>query len=164
MNHKTRRKWIKDIPKIETHVHIEGSVRIETMWEIIQKDNIDVGVDSIRDLQNICQVIKPMENLEQVLDIFWLHQKVFNSYEHIKRITFEIVEDAYNDGVKLLELRFSPSFICVNKNNLSNDDVILAVLDGIKMGMETYPIELGLIAIGVRGRPIVSLYCTAYFL
>lgn len=147
-------EWLKDIPKIQTHIHLEGSVRIETMWDIIQKDGIDIIAHSIEELRNISQVTRPMENLEQVLDVFWVHQKVFNSYENIKRITFESIEDAYDDGVKLIELRLAPSFICANKINLSNDDVMLAVLDGIQLGMETYSIEVGIIAIGVRGMPI----------
>ena len=143
--------WIKTLPKIETHIHLDGSVRLNTIWEIAQADSIDLGVQSIDELENICTVLEPMNSLQEVLDVFWVHQKVLNSRENIARVTFENVEDAYNDGVVLLELRFAPTFISLRKESLSNDDIILGVLDGIQAGMQRYDIEVGLIGIGVRG-------------
>jgi len=145
------RDWIKTLPKVQTHLHLDGSVRLNTIWEIAREDSIDLGVESIEELGNICRVVKPMSSLQEVLEVFWVHQKVLNSPDNIKRVTFENIEDAYNDGVVLLELRFAPTFIAVNKENLSNDDIILGVLDGVQEGMQKYPIEVGLIAIGVRG-------------
>lgn len=142
------------MPKVQTHVHLDGSVRLKTIWEIAQKDSIDLGVQTIQELEKICRVTQPMNNLQEVLDVFWVHQKVLNSYENIRRITFENIEDAYFDGVKLIELRFAPTFIAVGKPDLSNDDIILGVLDGVQKGMKKYDIEVGLIAIGVRGMDI----------
>ena len=143
--------WIVDLPKVQTHVHLDGSVRLGTIWEISQKDGIDLGVQSIQELESKCVISQPMNSLQEVLDVFWLQQKVLNSYENIRRVTFENIEDAYNDGVKLIELRFGPTFIAVGKPELSNHEIIRSVLDGIQFGMEKYPIEVGLIAIGVRG-------------
>ena len=143
--------WLKTLPKVETHIHLDGSVRLNTIWEIAQADSIDLGVQSIDELEDICTVREPMNSLQEVLDVFWVHQKVLNSRENIARVTFENVEDAYNDGVVLLELRFAPTFISLRKEGLSNDDIILGVLDGIQAGMHRYDIEVGLIGIGVRG-------------
>ena len=145
------RDWIVDLPKVQTHVHLDGSVRLNTIWQIAQKDSIDLGVETIQELAAICRVTQPMKNIQEVLDVFWVHQKVLNSYENIRRVTFENIEDAYHDGVKLLELRFGPTFIAAGKPALRNDDIIRGVLDGCQDGMQKYPIEVGLIAIGVRG-------------
>lgn len=92
-----------------------------------------------------------MNSLQEVLDVFWVHQKVLNSYANIKRVTIENIEDAYKDGAVLLELRFAPTFIATHKQNLSNEDIISGVLDGVQEGMQKYPVEVGLIAIAVRG-------------
>jgi len=143
--------WLVNLPKVQTHLHLDGSVRLHTIWDIALKDSIDLAVKSIKALKAICQITEPMHSLQEVLDVFWVHQKVLNSYQNIRRITFENIEDAYNDGVKLLELRFAPTFIAVGKPNLTNDDIILGVLDGVQDGMQKYSIEVGLIVIGVRG-------------
>jgi adenosine deaminase len=71
---------------------------------------------------------------------------VLCSYEAIKRITFENVEDAFEDGVKLLELRFAPVFIAYGKG-LGFDEIIEGVLDGMTQGMNRYDLQVGLIHI-----------------
>ncbi|MBL4577526.1 MAG: adenosine deaminase [Flavobacteriales bacterium] len=143
--------WIQALPKVEMHIHLDGSVRLNTIWEIAQTDSIDLGVQSIEELKEICTVVKPMSSLQEVLDVFWVHQKVMNSRENIARVAYENIEDAYRDGVVLLELRFAPTFIAVGKENLSYSDIIKGVLDGVERGMDTFDIEVGLIGIGVRG-------------
>jgi len=149
--HTTQFDWIQALPKVETHLHLDGSVRLNTIWEIAQTDSIDLGVESIEELEKICTVVEPMSSLQEVLDVFWVHQKVMNSKENIARVAYENVEDAFNDGVVLLELRFAPTFIAVGKDHLSYDDIIEGVLDGVEKGMAEYDIEVGLIGIGVRG-------------
>ncbi len=143
--------WIKTLPKVHFHLHLDGSVRLNTIWDIALKDNIDLGVQSIEELKKICQITEPMSSLQEVLDVFWVHQKVLNSYANIKRVTIENIEDAFKDEVVLLELRFAPTFIAAGKQNLSNEDIIRGVLDGVQEGMQKYPVEVGLIAIAVRG-------------
>jgi adenosine deaminase len=69
-----------------------------------------------------------------------------SSYESIKRIAFENVEDCFHDGVKLAELRFAPTFMAANKS-LGHDEIIEGVLDGVKEGMERFDIQVGLIGI-----------------
>jgi adenosine deaminase len=88
-----------------------------------------------------------MGSLDEVLQCFSITQQVLCSYEAIEQVAFENVEDAYRDGVKLLELRFAPTFIAAGKMQLENDEIIEAVLDGIGRGMDRYGIQVGLIGI-----------------
>ena len=90
-----------------------------------------------------------MKDLDTVLDVFWTTQKVLASYESIRRITFENVEDGYYDGVKLLELRFAPVFIAHNKE-IEYDEILEGVIDGVSLGMERYSVQVGIILIVPR--------------
>ena len=65
-------------------------------------------------------------------------------YQDITRVSFENVEDLYNENVKLAELRFSPTFINYGKS-LDFENIILAVVKGIEEGIKKYNIEVGLI-------------------
>jgi adenosine deaminase len=87
-----------------------------------------------------------MPDLESVIAGFAILQKVLCGYEALRRVAFENVEDAYLDGVKLLELRFAPAFISAGKS-LSNSEIIEGVLDGAADGAERYGLEVGLIGI-----------------
>jgi adenosine deaminase len=147
------RKTLKRLPKVELHRHLEGSVRLGTIADLANEHAIDLGAGSMEELRERTRIIAPMEDLSAALEVFMTTQKVLCSYESIRRITIENVEDAYRDGVRLLELRFAPPFIAAGKL-LGNDEIIEAVLDGITEGMESYPIQVGLIAILPRNLDI----------
>lgn len=140
--------WQK-LPKIELHRHLDGSVRFQTIMDLAHHHKIDLGVKNQMELRKKVTVKEPMTSLQQVLDSFWTTQKVLASYEAIKRVAFENVEDCYLEGTKLVELRFAPVFIQRDKK-LGLDEIIEGVIDGITLGMSKYPIQVGLIHIMPR--------------
>jgi len=145
MNQTELRK-LRKLPKIEFHRHLDGSVRFETIKELAKHHKIDLGVQSDKELLGKTKIKEPMNCLEDVLGAFRTTQKVLCSYEALKRITFENIEDAFEDGIKLLELRFAPVFIAHEKD-LGFDEIMEGVLDGLTLGMNTYDIQVGLIHI-----------------
>jgi adenosine deaminase len=146
---KMTRSTLRALPKAELHRHLDGSVRLETVAEIAARHNLDLGISAGEELAAKARITKPMKDLQAVLDSFTTIQQVLCSYEAIERIAFENVEDAYRDGIHLVELRFAPPFISAGKE-LRNEEIIEAVLDGVTRGMSRYPIQVGLIGILVR--------------
>jgi len=147
------RNTLRALPKAELHRHLDGSIRLQTVADIAARQKIDLESTDIEELKRKAVISAPMKDLQSVLNSFATMQKVLCSYEAIERIAFENVEDAYRDGIQLIELRFAPPFISAGKR-LDNDEIIEAVLDGITRGMEHYPIEVGLIGILVRGADV----------
>ncbi len=146
MKSRSRQTALRKLPKIELHRHLDGSIRFETIKALAKHYRIDLGVQSDEELLEQTKIKEPMNNLEDVLDAFWTTQKVLCSYEAVKRVTFENIEDAFEDGVKLLELRFAPVFIAYGKE-LGFDEIMEGVLDGINLGMNRYDLQVGLIHI-----------------
>jgi adenosine deaminase len=62
------------------------------------------------------------------------------------RIAYENVEDAYNESLDYVELRFSPWFMS-ETHQLDPQEVVEAVVDGVQSGSEEYDIRANLIGI-----------------
>jgi adenosine deaminase len=149
----TEDSGLRSLPKVELHRHLDGSVRISTIWEIAREHGLELGARSLEELRRKAVLPTPLESLQSVLDCFATQQAALCSFAAISRITRENIEDAWRDGVRLLELRFAPSFIAKGKT-ITNDEIIGAVLDGMLKGMAAWPVEVGLIGILPRSYPL----------
>ncbi len=143
---------LAELPKVELHRHLDGSVRISTIWEIAQHYGLDLEAASLEELRAKAVLRSPLRDLQSVLACFATQQKALLSFDAISRVTRENIEDAWHDGVRLLELRFAPAFIADGKR-LSHDEIIGAVIDGMREGMAAWPVEVGLIGILPRSFP-----------
>lgn len=148
------------IPKIELHRHLEGSVRLSTIAAEARAQGIrDLPFQDLGALRDKCQVLQPMRSLQEVLDVFWNTQKILGTPEAITRVTYELLEDAWNDGIRILEIRYSPEFLTHN-HELSFTDALLAIEAGIAKARSRFDIQTGLIGIASRNFKIESAQAT----
>jgi adenosine deaminase len=100
--------FYKSLPKVDLHRHLEGSLRLKTMQEIARAHGMNVPV-STGPLSNLVRVQTSEPTTHQnFLTKFNTLRLFYRSPEVIHRVTREAIEDAANDNVRLLELRFSP--------------------------------------------------------
>lgn len=144
---------LRQIPKIELHRHLEGSIRLSTLIELYRQKHKKQLTE--QEAISLFQVRTPMQNLKQVIDSFMSTQALLDTYEIIERITFEVCEDAYNEGIRILELRYAPSFINIGRN-LNFDKIHEAVIRGASRAERMYPIAIGFIGIMVRSQPVTE--------
>ncbi len=146
---------LRRMPKVELHRHLDGSIRLETIVDIARHHGIRLPSEDLDELRKLATITRPLRDLREVLDGFAILQSVCVSYEALKRITYENVEDAVRDGVQLIELRFAPAFIGVGKD-LGNDEIIEGVVDGVRAALADFPVEVGLIGIVARSQSLES--------
>ncbi|MFH2102346.1 MAG: adenosine deaminase [Chloroflexota bacterium] len=98
----------QSIPKVELHRHLEGSLRLETMLDISRAHQITIPAN-ITHLSQLVQVQNDEPfTYQNFLAKFATLRLFYRSPEVIHRITREAVEDAAQDNIRYLELRFTP--------------------------------------------------------
>ena len=87
------REFFEKLPKTDLHVHLDGSLRLETVWELAQKDGIDLGASSIEELREIISPGKMHASLNDYLKGFDITLKVLQTKENLYRAAYELAED-----------------------------------------------------------------------
>ena len=150
------REFFKKLPKTDLHVHLDGSLRLETIWELAQKDSIDLGVDSIEKLRELIAPGKTHSSLTDYLKGFDTTLKVLQTKENLYRAAYELAEDCAKENVEYFEVRFSP--ILHTQKGLSTPVILESVIEGLKAAQRDFGVMSGVIVCGIRNiSPDVSL-------
>jgi adenosine deaminase len=135
-----------DFPLVELHRHLDGSVRLETILDIGLKNEVGLPAKTLEELRPFVQVTEPKPSILSFFEKFkWLTLAMID-YDACSRIAYENVEDAKNEGIDHIELRFSPWFMA-QAHHLDPAGVTEAVVDGIQRGIEDHHISVKLIGI-----------------
>lgn len=140
---------IRNLLKVELHRHLDCSVRWSTLIELAPQVGIPLAATSQAQKDQFL-ITSPMKDLGSVLNKFLNAQKVLASEEILTRVAFEACEDAYNDGIRLLELRYAPTFIADGHQNLDFERIHRSLCKGVEMAKKKYPLAAGLICIVQR--------------
>lgn len=144
---------VNQIPKVELHRHLELSLRHSTIRELAPQ--IGISVSDQESFNERFLITQPMNDLGSVLNKFLDTQKLLNSEEILERIAYEAVEDAYKiENIRLLELRYAPTFVRQGHEHLSFEQIHRAFVRGIERAEKEFPIAVGLICIIQRILPV----------
>lgn len=140
---------IKALPKTDLHCHLDGSLRIETVLELAEDQGVKLPADNVDDLKEIMQAGRgENKSLDDYLKVFDLTLSVMQTASAIERVAFELAEDQWNDGVRLLEVRFSP--VLNIEQGLTLIETIEATKAGLRRAELKYGIITGIIVCGIR--------------
>lgn len=142
---------LKNLPKIELHCHLDGSVRLSTLKALGIKENLLDSEITEAELRVLAEVPKDCPSLVDYLKRFDLPLKVMQTEEALSRITKELVEDAAADGVRYIEIRFAPHLH--QERGLSLDTIISAVIEGAKAGEQSTGTRANIILCCMRHLP-----------
>ena len=117
------------MPKAELHLHLDGSLRVDTALELARTR----GVDAPRTWAGMTDaLVAPMPCADQaeLLRAFDLPIALMQDAEALERITSELVEAKAADGVRYVEIRWGPLLHVAG--GLSTADGIAAVCAGAR--------------------------------
>lgn len=97
-------EFIKNIPKAELHVHIEGTFEPELMFEIAKRNNISLRYKTVEEVKNAYN----FTDLQSFLDIYYAGAKVLIHERDFYDLTWAYLEKAHSQNVQHAEIMFDP--------------------------------------------------------
>ncbi len=147
---------IQRLPKTDLHVHLDGSLRIQTILELAELQKVKLPADSPEKLRPFVEVGEDCKSLVDYLKAFDVTLSVMQTHEALVRTAFELAEDAAQENVRYMEVRYSP--ILHQQKGLTLHSIVQAVLEGLALAEKKYNIRTGVILCGMRHiSPEISL-------
>jgi adenosine deaminase len=143
--------FINRAPKVLLHDHLDGGLRPETIIELSEKSSVKLPDNDPARLARWFHRGANRGSLAEYLKGFRITTGVMQSEEALYRVAFEMMEDMHKDGVVYVETRFSPLFH--TEQGLTYDQVIEAVLRGLRDGERKFNVRFGLIICAMRNMP-----------
>jgi len=109
------------LPKVELHVHLEGTMLSDTLLELAHKNGIAAQPPSYS-----------YENLTGFLDVFWFVQSVLCTREDWAMLAYESVLQAASNGVVYNEVFFTPARHM--RGGMALGDIVAGIDDGLSAG------------------------------
>jgi adenosine deaminase len=145
-------EFYHSLPKVDLHRHLEGSLRVGTMQEVIRDHEITLPRSP--DLSALVQMqANDPSNFETFLSKFQTLRLLYRSPEIIRRVTREAIVDAAADNVRYLELRFTPAALSRVKQ-FPLAEVMDWVLESAAQASQECGIMVGLIVSINRHEPV----------
>jgi len=140
-------RWLRRIPKVELHVHLDGSLRLKTFLELAKQLPPDRRFPDSVDLRKAV-IPRSKGSLEDYLQCFEYTIGVLQTSEALERAAYELCEDAARENVVYIEVRFGP--LLHTEGALSPRDVVQAAVAGCERAKDALGIEAGLLLTALR--------------
>lgn len=97
-------RFLRGLPKAELHVHIEGTLEPELMFEIAGRNGIVTSHSSVAELRAAYE----FSNLQEFLDIYYVGAGALQKEQDFYDMTLAYLHRAAADGVRRTEIFFDP--------------------------------------------------------
>lgn len=140
--------FFEKLPKTDLHVHLDGSLRLETIIDLAAKYGVELPATEPEALRRAMHCGENTGSLVEYLKAFDITLKVLQTEESLYRVAYELVEDAAKENVRYMEVRYSP--MLHTREGLRLTTVVEAVLSGLYDGQRKFGTESNVIICGIR--------------
>jgi aminodeoxyfutalosine deaminase len=125
-------------PKIELHVHLEGTVRPRTLLEIARRNDVALPGDTAEELQELYA----FTDLAHFIDVWFLVTAALRTADDFRQITVDYAEEAARHGAVYVEAIFAPTVPA--RKGVELDAMFEGYCDGVQEARERHGVEIRL--------------------
>jgi len=151
----TLEKFIRLMPKIELHVHLEGSIRPETLLTLAERNHAALPVKSIEELQEWYQ----FSDFAHFIEIYFAICNCIRTPDDFELITAEFLKHQSEQNIKYSEVIFTPY---THHEHVTFDEQLAAINRARKKAETNLGVHMGLVPdISRQIRPIEESFLVA---
>jgi adenosine deaminase len=128
------------MPKAELHIHIEGSLEPELIFELAQRNNVSLPYPTVEALRQAYA----FTDLQSFLDIYYAGASVLLTEQDFYDMTAAYLARAHADNVRHAEIFFDP------QTHTARGVALKTVIDGIWRACQDSPVSASLILCFLR--------------
>jgi aminodeoxyfutalosine deaminase len=125
-------------PKIELHVHLEGTVRPATLLEIARRNDYPLPADTVEELAPIYR----FRDFEHFIEVWILTTNALQRADDFRQVVVDYAAEAAAHGAVYVEGIFSPAERV--RRGVSWDEVFSGFRDGADEARELHGVEIAL--------------------
>ena len=133
--------WFEEIPKVELHIHLEGAIPHECMWELVKKYGGNKEVSSIQELKEKFV----FSDFSHFINTWVWKNNFLREYDDFELISKEVADDMASQNIIYAEIFYSPPDF--RKHGLDTQKLTQAIRRGLGKNPN---IQIGLIPDLVR--------------
>jgi aminodeoxyfutalosine deaminase len=142
-------------PKIELHVHLEGTVRARTLLQIAQRNSVPLPADSVEGLAGLYQ----FRDFAHFLGVWQLTTGALRTERDFRQVVVDYAAEAASHGAVYIEGIFTPAEPA--GRGCDWDEVFAGYCDGAQQAAEQHGVQVRLTPDIPRGYPLEMAELTA---
>ncbi len=141
-------EFFQKLPKTDLHVHLDGSLRLETIIDLARIHRVELPSTNPAELRAAMNLGQNCGSLVEYLKAFDVTLRVMQHEDALFRVAYELAEDAARENVRYMEVRYSP--MLHTRLGLKLTSVVEAVLGGLRAAHDALGVESNVILCGIR--------------
>jgi adenosine deaminase len=133
-------RFIKHMPKVELHVHLEGSIQYQTLLNLAKRHHITLPVNSIKGFRQWYK----FKDFDHFIQVYLTISECLRDAEDIEQITQDFLVGQARQNIRYSEVTFTPYNQYIN-NHLSFPDQWEAINSARLWGERELGVRMGVI-------------------
>lgn len=146
--------FIRGLPKAELHVHIEGTLEPEMMFDLGGHNGVSLHFDSVEEVRAAYE----FSDLQSFLDVYYQGAGVLRTEQDFYDLTYAYLEKAVQDNVRHAEIFFDPQ--THTERGIAFETVVTGISRALEAGRADLRISSGLIMCFLRHMSVESAHET----
>ncbi len=104
----TMESFLRELPKCEHHVHLEGTLEPELLFKLASRNNVKLPKGYPKTVEELSYRYEHFKDLQDFLDLYYVGMSVLQKEQDFEDLAWEYLNRAHSEGLEHVECFFDP--------------------------------------------------------